>query len=71
MKFAVNLHTCENYGQCTFVAPDQFTLTDDSELSFRTVAQDEYTSAELGANELDGAEQAASACPMQAIRILA
>ena len=68
MKFAVDLDSCENHGQCTYVAPAQFSLTDEGELALRQLATSEYVSPELSVAELESAEHAAGVCPMQAIR---
>lgn len=70
MRFAVDLDTCENYAQCTYVAPDQFHLSDEGELSFRAESDSEYVSPDLTPAQEAGAEQAVGACPMQAIRIV-
>lgn len=69
MKFAVDLNTCQSIGQCSFTAPELFTLADNGELTFRQLAEDEYVSGELGAAEGELAQQAASLCPMQAIQV--
>lgn len=69
MKFAVDLTQCENHGQCTIVAPSLFALDDDGELSFRSAAEQEYVSPELGEDKAGDAAIAVDACPMQAIRV--
>ncbi|GAB7007474.1 hypothetical protein JCM18899A_49490 [Nocardioides sp. AN3] len=68
MKIAVDLKTCENHGQCAFVAPDVFSLDSNGLLSFRSEAQDEYTSNVLPAQVHDDVEDAIGMCPVQAIR---
>jgi ferredoxin len=70
VKFTVDLTQCENHGQCTIAAPNLFALDDQGELSFRAEAQDAHTSAELGAEQTDGAQAAADMCPMQAISLV-
>ncbi|WP_216894208.1 ferredoxin [Nocardia alni] len=69
MKFAVDLHVCQNMGQCSFSAPEVFALDDDGKLSFRNEASDEYVSPELADDAADSAQTAAALCPMGAIRI--
>lgn len=69
MKFAVDLVTCQNIGQCSFTAPDLFTFGDDGKLSFRQEASDEYVSPELTSEDAELAHTAAALCPMQAIRV--
>ncbi|WP_174575668.1 ferredoxin [Nocardia miyunensis] len=69
MKFAVDLAVCQNIGQCSFTAPEMFTLDDDGKLSFRNEATDEYVSPELTDDDADSAQSAAALCPMQAIRV--
>ena len=68
MKIAVDLVTCENHGQCTFVAPDVFSLNDDGELSFRSVATTEYVSDTILEEHRLEVEDAIGMCPVQAIR---
>ena len=68
MRIAVDLTTCENHGQCTFVAPDVFSLNDDGELSFREHAATEYVSETISDEHRDNVEDAIGMCPVQAIR---
>ena len=70
MKFAVNLDLCESYAMCAFVSPEQFELDEQSRLRFREVADSEYVSPQLSAEQERGAQQAADVCPMQAIRMI-
>jgi ferredoxin len=70
MKIAVDLTTCENHGQCTYVAPAVFSLDDQGQLSLRAMAQDEYLSDEISEELRDGVEEAIGMCPVQAIQEL-
>jgi ferredoxin len=70
VKFVVDLNQCENHGQCTYAAPDLFSLNDEGLLSFRDEAEDSYTSAELTAEQESGASAAVDMCPMQAISLI-
>ena len=70
MRIAVDLKTCENHGQCTYVAPDVFSLDADGHLSFRLQAQDEYRSGDLAEDIRDSVDDAIGMCPVQAIREL-
>lgn len=70
MKLSVDLNQCENHGQCTFVAPNQFALDDDGLLTFRAVADDVYVSPELTDDAAAEAGQAVDMCPMQAISLI-
>ena len=56
----VNENACQNYGQCCFEAEDIFQLDDAGQLVFQSNASDE---------RLQEIEQAADACPMQAISL--
>jgi ferredoxin len=69
MKFAVDLHQCQNLGQCTVTSPDLFSFDDSGELSFRTAATDEYLSPALDGAAEASAAAAADMCPMQAISL--
>jgi|1185.fasta_scaffold356048_2 ferredoxin len=71
MKFRVDLNQCENHGQCTIAAPELFSLNDDGLLAFRDVADEEYLSGELTAEEEASASVAVDMCPMQAISLTA
>jgi ferredoxin len=70
VKFTVDLHQCENHGQCTIAAPHLFALNDAGELSFRDVAADVYTSPELSDADATAAGTAVDVCPMQAIGLV-
>ncbi len=72
MKILVDLNKCADHGQCVFSAPKVFSLDADGKLSFRhEVGPSEtiYISAELDASVHDDVEEAADACPLQAIDI--
>lgn len=68
MKIAVDLTKCENHGQCTYSAPQVFSLDDDGQLAFRAVATDEYHSPEIDESFREDVEEAIEMCPVQAIR---
>jgi ferredoxin len=70
MKIAVDLKTCENHGQCTYVAPSVFSLDDEGQLSLRSLATEEYVSADLDEGMREEIEEAIGMCPVQAIREL-
>lgn len=71
MRFQVHLDTCQNHGQCTFVAPAVFSLDEESrELIFRKEAEHLYTSPELDESLRDDVSAAADMCPTQAIKML-
>jgi ferredoxin len=69
VKYAVDLHQCQNLGQCTVSAPNVFSFDDSGQLSLRTQADDEYVSAELAEGDAAEASVAADMCPMQAISL--
>lgn len=69
MKYAVDLHQCQNLGQCAMTAPDLFSLDESGMLAFRAEADDEYVSPVLGDTAEAGAAAAADMCPMQAISL--
>lgn len=71
MKFAVDLHQCQNLGQCAVSAPDVFSLSDSGELAFRSESVGEYVSADLSDAALDEVSTAVDMCPMQAISLQA
>ena len=56
----VDREICQNYGQCTFVAPEVFDLDDDGEL----VYDGDYPDSQQAQ-----VENAVSACPVQAIAL--
>jgi ferredoxin len=68
MKIATDLTKCQNHGQCTYSAPQVFSLDDDGQLAFRAVATDEYKSGELDEAWREDIEEAIDMCPVQAIR---
>ncbi len=68
MKIAVDLTKCQNHGQCTYSAPQVFSLDDEGELAFRAEAKDEYVSGELNEEWREDIEEAIDMCPVQAIR---
>ncbi len=53
--------SCQNYGHCCFEAEDVFQLDENGQLTYQT---------EVGDERLDAIEQAADACPMQAISLM-
>jgi ferredoxin len=70
MRVTVDLKKCNDHGQCVFSAPAVFSLDDDGKLSFRArTAADSYVSGELDESLRDDVEEAADACPLQAIGI--
>jgi ferredoxin len=68
MRIAVDLNKCDNHGQCTYVAPQMFSLDENGELAFRAGATGEYRSGELDETWRESVEEAAEMCPVQAIR---
>lgn len=60
MRVIVDTDLCEHHGQCEIAAPDVFTLRDGVEL-----VHSEYPDESLR----DEVEEAADACPTQAISI--
>jgi ferredoxin len=70
MKFTVDLDTCENHGQCTYLASKVFSLDEHGQLSVRKVASgSEYVSSELDDDLVEDVQEAADMCPVQAIRL--
>ncbi len=69
MHIVVDLNKCQDHGQCVFSAPSVFALDAQGKLSFRAEAADTYTSAELDEALRDDVEEAADACPLQAILV--
>ena len=61
MKVDVDMGVCQNYGQCVFAAPEVFDLDDAGELVFQGEVDDSARS---------DVEDAVTACPVQAIRIV-
>ncbi|MGH3626838.1 MAG: ferredoxin [Sciscionella sp.] len=71
MRFTVDLDTCQNHGQCCFVAPGTFALDPESrELAFRTQAVQIYRSGDVPTDECADVGAAADMCPTQAITIV-
>ncbi|MGW0431025.1 ferredoxin [Micromonospora sp. NPDC003197] len=60
MRVRVDMIRCETHAQCVFAAPDVFRLDDNDELVYDS-APDDSLRPEI--------EQAAAACPVQAILI--
>jgi ferredoxin len=60
MRIRVDMTLCETHAQCVFAAPEVFFLNDDDELTYDATPTDA-----LGA----AIEQAARACPVQAIAL--
>ncbi|MEV0632622.1 ferredoxin [Nonomuraea wenchangensis] len=58
MRVRVDLTLCQTHAQCVFAAPEVFALDDDDELVYDATPGDASRSA---------VEQAARACPVQAI----
>ncbi len=69
MHIVVDLNKCQDHGQCVFSAPGIFALDAQGKISFRAEAVDTYTSAELDEALRDDVEEAADACPLQAILV--
>jgi ferredoxin len=70
MRVTVDLKKCNDHGQCVFSAPAVFSLDDDGKLSFRReTAADTYVSGDLDESCRDDVEEAADACPLQAIGV--
>ena len=69
MHIVVDLIKCQDHGQCVFSAPSVFALDGNGKLSFRAETSDTYTSAQLDEALRDDVEEAADACPLQAILI--
>ncbi|MER7369089.1 ferredoxin [Nonomuraea wenchangensis] len=58
MRVRVDLTLCQTHAQCVFAAPEVFSLDDDDELVYDATPGDASWSA---------VEEAARACPVQAI----
>lgn len=70
MRITVDLNKCNDHGQCVFSAPAVFRLDEDGKLSFRRQADPgTYISGELDESLRDDVEEAADACPLQAIAV--
>jgi ferredoxin len=69
MKFQVDLKTCENHGQCTYLAPDYFALDETGKLTYRALAAETYTSNDIDGDAAEDVQEAADMCPVQAILV--
>lgn len=58
MRVRVDMTRCQTHAQCVFAAPEVFALNDDDELEYDAAPGDALRPA---------VEQAARACPVQAI----
>ncbi|MFE7332774.1 ferredoxin [Streptomyces sp. NPDC057565] len=68
MRFVVDLKVCQDHGQCAYAAR-AFSLTEDGRLAFRQQSANVYESGDVSDAERDDVEEAADACPVQAIEI--
>jgi ferredoxin len=59
-KVHVDMNLCQSHGECAYVAPEIFELGDDDVLQWEE---------EVDPSLREKAEEAADACPMQAIRV--
>jgi len=70
MRITVDLTKCQDHGQCVFSAPAVFALDDQGKLALRSESEgDSYTSEEMDESLRDDVEEAADACPLQAILV--
>ena len=70
MRVSVDLNKCNDHGQCVFSAPAVFRLDDGGKLSLRReTTAGVYVSAELDDSLAGDVEEAADACPLQAITV--
>lgn len=70
MRITVDLAKCQDHGQCVFSAPAVFSLDAKGGLSFRAETDgDLYRSEDLDESLRDEVEEAADACPLQAITV--
>ncbi|WP_433251772.1 ferredoxin [Streptosporangium sp. CA-135522] len=60
MRVVVDRELCQVHAQCVFAAPEVFELDDDDQLVYV---------AEPGDTLIDAVEEAARACPVQAISL--
>ncbi|MFJ9843523.1 ferredoxin [Kitasatospora sp. NPDC101155] len=60
MRMVIDLSRCQGYAQCVFLAPEDFTLTDEEALSYEPNPDDERRVK---------VQRAVAACPVQAIVI--
>jgi ferredoxin len=70
MRVLVDLGRCQDHGQCVYSAPGVFALDDNGRLAFRAMNADTYTSPDIDESLRDDVEEAADACPLQAITVL-
>lgn len=61
MNVFVDMDKCQDHGQCVFAAPEVFALDAEGHLKYNQEVDDSHR---------DLVEDAADACPMQAIEIL-
>jgi ferredoxin len=59
-KVHVDMNLCQSHGECAYVAPEIFELGDDDVLQWKEAVDPSLR---------EKAEEAADACPMQAIRV--
>ena len=69
VRVVVDLTTCVDHGQCVIAAPTVFSLDENGRLVFRREMTEIYVSDELDESLRDEVEEAAGACPVQAIEI--
>ncbi|MBR7838707.1 ferredoxin [Actinospica durhamensis] len=70
MRITVDLAKCQDHGQCVYSAPTVFALDAEGKLAFRTATDgDRYRSEDLDESLRDDVEEAADACPLQAIMV--
>ena len=60
LQIYVDTGTCQYHGRCVHVAPTLFSFDDEEELTYRR---------EVGPEDEAEAQEAASACPVAAIRL--
>lgn len=58
MKVSVDRSICENHGQCTTVAPDNFSMNKDGVMEYKE---------DFPEDDFDAIEDAIDGCPVQAI----
>lgn len=61
MNVYVDMDRCQDHGQCVYAAPEVFALDGEGHLKYRH---------EVDESQRDVVEDAADACPMQAIEIV-
>ena len=71
MRFQVDLDTCQNHGQCCLVAPEVFSIDEQTrQLSLHLRNEGQYRSPETDEALRDDITAASDMCPTQAITIL-